>query len=63
MKKIIFYYLEQDNTKKLNNLEVLLNDWGVSKINKYRCKKCNINCDAFAFKEIKEYPEIISSYF
>ena len=36
MKKIIFYYLEQDNTKKLNNLEVLLNDWGVSKINKYR---------------------------
>ena len=22
-------------------------------------KKCNINCDAFAFKEIKEYPEIL----
>ena len=54
---IQYIYLEQDN--KLNNLEDLLDDWGVSKINKYRCKKCNINCDAFAFKEIKEYPEIL----
>ena len=56
---IKYIYLEQDKTQKYNNLEVLLNNWGISKIAQYHCKKCNIICEASTFKEIKEYPEIL----
>ena len=56
---IKYIYLEQDKTQKYNNLEVLLNNWGISKIAQYHCKKCNIICEASTSKEIKEYPEIL----
>ena len=55
---IKYIYITEENTQNNNNLEDILNNWGVTSIHKYHCKRCNINCEAVQYKEFKEYPEI-----
>ena len=56
---IKYIYITEENTQNNNNLEDILNNWGVTSIHKYHCKRCNINCEAVQYKEFKEYPEIL----
>ena len=56
---IKYIYITEENTQNNNNLEDILNNWGVTSIHKYHCKRCNIDCEAVQFKEFKEYPEIL----
>ena len=56
---IKYIYITEENTQNNNNLEDILNNWGVTSIHKYHCNRCNINCEAVQYKEFKEYPEIL----
>ena len=56
---IKYIYITEENTQNNNNLEDILNNWGVTSIHKYHCKRCNIDCEAVQYKEFKEYPEIL----
>ena len=57
---IKYIYITEENTQNNNNnLKDILNNWGVTSIHKYHCKRCNIDCEAVQFKEFKEYPEIL----